>query len=123
MKTMSDYSIFCTEAQTRKALELGAPIEVREFIGGELDDDWCYDISTNYVCEIPTAEQMIGWLEEQGNISSISIETSENEIAWQWIIYFNDKSWLPWDAICNSRREATIAAIDAALEHLLNNEQ
>lgn len=26
MKTLSDYTIYCTESQTKKALELGAPI-------------------------------------------------------------------------------------------------
>ena len=65
MECISDYSIYCTEEQTKKVLELGAPINLR----------WLYEgiqfrkevnIEYGHYAEIPTAEEMVGWLEEQG---------------------------------------------------------
>lgn len=115
---MRRYTIYCTEEQTRKALKLGAPIfsvknaftskDIPHFnIGNE--KDWVLYI-------IPTAEQMIGWLEEQGLLVSIlyGYEVSDK---WAYDIdgeeYFDYKS-----GEYNSRKEATLAAIDAALEYL-----
>ena len=81
---MNRYTIYCTEEQTKKALELGAPLNCCYH-----NDDFQNTIkigSLHYV-EIPTAEQMLGWLEDN----------------------------------YESRKEATLAAIDAALEYLINN--
>lgn len=66
MKTISDYTIYCTPEQTKKALELGVPIEKKEI---QVCDNaknffWHDDFYYNY----PTAEEMIGWLEEQGTM-------------------------------------------------------
>lgn len=62
MKTISDYTIYCTPEQTKKALELGVPIEKKEI---QVCDNakhffWHDDFYYNY----PTIEQMIGFLEE-----------------------------------------------------------
>lgn len=46
---MEEYTIYCTEEQTKRALELGAPIKM--FLDG-MDN--------------PTAEQMIGFILESG---------------------------------------------------------
>lgn len=80
MKTISDYTLYCTEAQTRKALELGAPIMT--FGYPDLEDAKEEILKMNrqaelyqtenggiMVGQIPTAEQMIGWLEDKQGIS------------------------------------------------------
>lgn len=97
---MNRYEIRCTPEQTRKAIELGAPI--------------------------PTAEQMLGWLEEQGlhiNFDTTSEEDINNclIIKWEYFIYnkyhdiINDQYYeYP------TRKKAILAAIDAALEYLSN---
>lgn len=132
MKTMSDYILFCTPEQTKKALELGAPID-RIPIGGrdasrpsyftKSPDEEGYQECPAYY--IPTAEQMIGWLESQrmdmriandgsGYDWSISVRKTDS----RHCIYIKES-----DCFYNSRKEATIAAIDAALEYLTNNKK
>lgn len=66
---MNRYTIYCTEEQAKKALELGAPIETIRLQTGEnppIDSIYISQQFEHYY--IPTAEQMLGWLEEQGII-------------------------------------------------------
>ena len=70
---MNKYTIYCTEEQTRKAVELGAPIEL--YYGGEYESELIDGI--RYIT--PTAEEMIGWLEEQGDILNIDIHLYEDD--------------------------------------------
>lgn len=122
MDSINSYTINCTPEQTKKAFELGAPIETQEFVGDKLLADWCYDITTNFCYRIPTAEQMIGWQEEQGIIREICIFMIKN--TWTWDIIDKNDDFIergPTD-FC-SRKEATHAAIDAALEYLHNNKK
>lgn len=110
---MEQFKIYCTEDQARKAIELGAPIEYKEvtdFEGHLLD----YEI-----IDIPTAEEMIGWLEEQENIKEVCVCIIDS---WEYIISNRDKKpLLGFDY--NSRKEATLAAIDATLNYLVHNEK
>lgn len=114
---MNRYEIRCTEEQTRKAFALGAPIEIKEKCGKlnnsiilkESED--CYTLAI-----IPTVEQLIGWLEEHG----VTIEAVKCETCWfgrayndNDITFFNKGRFV-------SRKEASLAAIDAALEYLIN---
>lgn len=113
---MEEYTIYCTESQAKKALELGAPIEE---IG--------YNCQQGYIYEKVTAEQMIGWLEEQG----ISVKAmcfswcNENKPTWQVHAYQSTTNF--WDEIAfghsKSSKEATLAAIDAALDYLIKNKK
>lgn len=109
MEKISDYTITCTEEQTKKALNLGAPIEYKKF-------KYHY---RGLLCEkdeliIPTAEQMIGWLEEQEGFSNICVlKTMEGNYYGR--CYCNGNTLL--HQIFPSRKEATLAAIDAALEY------
>lgn len=112
--SMDRYTLFCTESQTKKAIELGAPIQYASIMDIRLSrfvntDKECY--------ALPTAEQMIYWLEDQELIESIEI--SKQMVTWTGYI------WLSMDRIklqsFNSRKEATLAAIDAALEYLKKN--
>lgn len=105
MKTISEYSIHCTPEQTRKALALGAQLEYSTD----------YSLLINGVpYEIPTAEEMIGWLEAQEGIHEVRV---------------NQNSCLEWYfCVCGqvenkfkTRKEATHAAIDAALKYLSEN--
>ena len=65
MESISDYSIYCTEEQTKKALELGAPINFRWLYHG-IPFHKEVNIEYGHYAEIPTTEEMVGWLEEQG---------------------------------------------------------
>lgn len=101
---MDNYTIRCSDEQTRKARKLGASLEYTYGNCG----------LKHYIN--PTAEQMIGWLETQG-ITSIEITFSE-ETKWKFEIF---GEIYDYDAPYFSRQEATIAAIDAALDYLIDN--
>ena len=115
---MEQYTIYCTEEQTNKALELGAPIEV----------DFQFNSKTAIINHkayiVPTAEQMIGWLERQGLviIDTIIVTHPIDGISW-----YGYKLIFPWQKEdyskikYDSRREATLAAIDAAFDYLSKN--
>lgn len=113
---MSDYSIYCTEEQTKKALELGAPINLR----------WLYEsipfrkeinIEYGHYAEIPTAEEMVGWLEDQG-INELHLVHVKD--GWMTCIFLKNDI-IPDEFTYKSRKEAILAAIDAALGYLIKN--
>lgn len=108
MGTISDYTIYCTEEQTNKALELGAtlkPYNAKGYV-----ESGC--------AEIPTAEQMIGFLEE--TLKEVSVRQSIIG-SWFYELYINPYELIEKNCGYISRREATLAAIDAALDYLINN--
>lgn len=100
---MNRYTIYCTREQTKKAFELGAPI-----------DHWGH--ISNLIA--PTAEQMIGWLDEKG----ITIEMAKCEIYWFARAYSDENTNFNKGRF-NSRKEAMFAAIDAALDYLMENKK
>lgn len=134
---MNRYKIPCTEEQTKKALELGAPILLlpEEFYTEE--EHFRMEIEGNnaYVI-LPTAEEMIGWLEDQGMFIDVSCDNSE----YVWSVWttigssnisfgdeFDSESFVPRSfvedndgVIISSRKEAILSAIGAALEYLTN---
>lgn len=110
---MDKYTIYCTEEQAKKALKLGAPIKIRPYVTQEKAIDFAY-VNSGIIFDCPTAEQMIGWLEEQG-ITSIEI-TFCKESKWKFEIF---GEIYDYGAPYSSRKEATIAAIDAALDYLI----
>lgn len=116
---MNRYVIRCTEQQTRKAFRLGAPIEIlpnyTEFRGFPFVK--CQD-GNERPCVPPTAEQMIGWLEEQGILIDIDTEWNKSVLVYVWDC--ENKSLIN-NVFHGSRKEATLAAIDAALDYLINN--
>lgn len=136
---MNRYTTYCTEEQTRKALKLGAPIlkfknaitrdDIPHFIEGEVMKDW-----TLFFC--PTAEEMLGWLEETYDLH-INIDYRRNyaddadgNIVDEWYYYcfflsIADNCFYGEDTLdeYSSRKEATLAAIDAALDYLENLKQ
>lgn len=117
---MNQYTIHCTEEQTKKALELGAQIvilpnytEYRVFPLVKCKD------GNERPCVIPTSEQMIGWLETQGLF--ITIDKSDGGHIF-YKIRKGNKYICEWNSF-SSRPEATLAAIDAALEYLINKKK
>lgn len=118
---MQNYTIHCTPEQTKKALELGAPIEIlsnyTEFRGFPFIK--CQDGNERpYVP--PTTEQMIGWLEEQEDIKEIFVTLQY--VTWCYAIILSNGSVIECKDSYDSRKEATRVAIDAALEYLVDND-
>lgn len=114
---MEKYTIYCTLEQMKNALELNAPILRRYIDNGQK----CFYIDLEsefppYI--IPTAEQMIGWLEEKG--INVVVEREYEHYIWKlWDGRCNilDMSELVW---YDTRDEATLTAIDAALKYLVD---
>lgn len=68
----------------------------------------------------PTAEQLIGWLEEQGILVSILYGYI---VRYKWTYDLDSKEYIDYKrGEFTSREEATIAAIDKALDYLTNKE-
>ena len=117
---MEQYTIYCTEKQINKALELGVPIEV----------DFQFNSKTVIINKkayiVPTAEQMIGWLERQRLVIIETLRVTHPIAGISWYSY---KLIFPWrkeeynEIKYNSRREATLAAIDAAFDYLSKNNE
>lgn len=126
---MEKYTTFCTEEQTRKALELGAPIRFKTLCHYDLQDgkfipypDLDIDINGEPILIPPTAEQMIGWLESHDSIFSIEITiVSIAKMEWRWRLFA--KGIYKTESLFSSPKEATLAAIDAALEYLSKNKK
>lgn len=107
---MNRYTTYCTAEQTKKALELGAPI-------GKI----CFALTDSWQDEIPTAEQMRGWLKDKG--CRISVYES-SRASWSFFIKYKtlEDEIALGDCIA-VEEEATLAAIDAALDYLSNNKK
>ena len=110
---MNEFTIYCSPEQTKKAINLGAPIEV------DFQFNFKTVIINNKAYIVPTAEQMLGWLEEQG-IHEIRLVHLKD--AWMFYIFL-DGNMLPDEYTYPTRKEVTLAAIDAALEYLNNNKK
>lgn len=121
---MDEFTIYCTEEQTKKARELGAPIEIKTI--EEAQKDWqgkAFFTGMATCAKLPTAEQMIGWIESFLTIQLL-IEKQMGESGTRYRIWVRDEC-KPFSDIIEmhnypTRKEATLAAIDAALEYLEN---
>lgn len=114
---MKEFTIPCSEEQTRRALTLGAPIESQEFTGGELETDWFAEGDKCY--HIPTSEQMMEWLRTKG----VRFYIAEFETSFYWNVTLDrgrDNKEHEWGARAIEYREAAKQAIDAALEFTLS---
>lgn len=130
---MNKYTIYCTEEQTKKAFELGAPIQTFGYPDlGEIKEKvlklnrqaelYTTDDGGLMVGQIPTAEQMIGWLEERG----IWIHFCKSNQRPELLSYSISKLNKPLKRVFiggefPSRKAATLAAVDAALDYLIKN--
>ena len=117
MKTIDKYTIYCTAEQTKKALELGAPIKSFENITTASANEGYYLDGTTLV-KLPTAEQMCGWLRRKG----FQIRAEEYDDYCVGRVFYHYK------LICaaggyGTYEEATLAAIDVALNYLIKKEE
>lgn len=119
---MNKYTIYCTEEQTKKALELGAPIvkiDTRDkmlIYGGNK----CYPIIADYPYAIPTTEQMVSWLEEQG--LRFTIQSKNEDVTFGFCLRDSKRTEvIDVKGGYNSRKGTMIAVIDAALKYLSDN--
>lgn len=101
---MKQFTIYCTPEQCEKALKLGAPITRVSHSLGEPFIPEC------------TAEQMIGWLEEQNLRVTLHVNCFDK---WCSRIYTSDVMLAFITSWFDTRQEATLAAIDAALDYLI----
>ena len=108
---MDKYTIYCTEEQTKKALELGAPIKYK----------YTLDNKERGKFEKPTASQMIGWLEEQEDIKEVFVTIEYTY--WHYAIILSNGRVIECEDSYDSRKEATLAIIDAALDYLIKNKK
>ena len=109
-KVMSDYSLYCTPEQTKKALELGAPITVNAI--------------TDEPMLIYTAEQMRGYLLKEHGIFPVVDMTNSVSFEYGFVSMLKmENNAKRFVGIYPSNEEATLAAIDAALEYLTNNKK
>lgn len=140
---MEQYSIYCTKEQTKLALELGAPIDEldnevalqdRMSLGvgipsfGRFDDYANEDEyphitiidveDVRYAYYIPTAEEMLGWLETQGIKININYSAFEDSLKFKIHKAEDFEYEISWGYHYTSRKEVTLAAIDAALDYL-----
>lgn len=120
---MKEFTIYCTEEQTRRAYELGARIErhvvfcegcVR--IGKTVNNERLYGIA-------PTAEQMCGWLRERG-LHAYAFPSNGNTGE----IYIGEVDELTNNGFAcllsteaKEPEQALLAAIDLALDYLSNS--
>lgn len=136
MGKISDYSIYCTEEQTKKAFELGAPLSVitaknekvieayKAFANGKRKNECTVldNFQESCGCHLianPTAEQMIGWLEKQG-LWEIQITRKWRYNGWYFYLYNSmGDDLVDFETTYLSRKEVTLAAIDAALNYLI----
>lgn len=146
---MNKYTIYCTKEQTSKALELGAPIyeldneeTMKERMSCEVGFNatfpscGCFDNYSNkeeypditiievegvkYAYVIPTAEQMQGWLTDKLGITTWQIRYLPccDESVYGYLIIGQDV--VLDNGLYKTSKEATLAAIDAALDYLTN---
>ena len=68
MKTISDYTIHCTEEQTKRAYKLGAPIN-KVFEALAEHSVYIEENGKVFYLEIPTTRQIRRWLDEEKHIN------------------------------------------------------
>jgi len=115
---MESYSNYCTEYQTKRANKLGAPL-MHSYRLRKPD--------LKIEIEVPTTQQMIGWLEDEKNIV-IDIDFFRDR-GYQPYIDYKDLSTKEFEIdyysrestpYYKTRKEAELAAIDTALDYLEN---
>lgn len=116
---MDEYKIYCTKSQICKALELGAPIEHSSIhYEGYNIIGYNEDYVSQMYAIIPTAEEMVGWLETQHVRAYAQPYTDDCDKKFKGKIHIISDITVK---ISKSRKVAILAAIDAALEYLEKN--
>lgn len=135
---MNKYRITCTQEQVRKAYSLGAPLMT--FGYGDLGDTKDEILRMNgqvevghtenggiLVAQTPTAEQMVGWLEDKMGVKDFCVcnyfdlDEGHSTEGFEWSFdngrYFQSQKEFP------TRQEATLDAIDNILDRLTSKQE
>lgn len=122
---MNKFTIYCSQEQTKRAYELGAPIEKSLGIShGVKTTSITPEHEGSFYGVIPTVEQMKGWLEEQHQIYlHIAPTTNGIDTNWLYTMLFDfghdEEIWHVDDShVYESRKDAMMDAIDEALKYL-----
>lgn len=117
---MLDYTIYCTSEQTKKALELGAPIVKVDSRDKHMIycRNMCYPRIADYPYAMPTTEQILNWFEDK----SLQVTIRFRGNSWYYDI-MSGYNVLSIGKDVSTRKEATLNAIDTALEYLINNQK
>lgn len=120
---MEQFETYCTEEQTKKAFELGAPLKqvFYNVVTKDALERYNLVLIDGKEYKIPTAGQMIEWLEKRGISEILVIKSSFVGKIWGFGISDQNGFITGNTKDLNSRKEATLAAIDASLEYLTNN--
>lgn len=118
---MRRFANYCTEEQTKKAFELDAPLIKCDSRDKRMMycDHLCYPRIADYPYVIPTTEEMVGWLEDQG----LHISIIYNDCTYKPEVRDMHDGFINKDEHLSSHKNATLAAIDAALEYLSKNKK
>lgn len=113
---MKQYTIYCTEEQARRAYKLGAPLQK---VNVETNNETpVVNFTLNgymYSFEIPTTQQMIGWLKTK-NIYVALNHISDGYSSWLKTIDTNEV--INNLGYCSDEKIAILNGIDAALDYL-----
>lgn len=134
MKTIDEYTIYCTEEQTKKAFMLGAPLITMRYdevfeSGPVIHFDRHKELKHlsknggSQCAYIPTAEQLIGWIDDQGIALDIHTYFKVDNGKIHHYQFTVTDSTRVFNGEYSSRKEATLAAIDAALDYLIKNKK
>jgi len=127
---MKQYTNYCTEKQTKRAYKLGAPIHIFECenkISKEafIETGRIVELEDNKLGDIPTTQQMLGWLETKGMYIEIIIAFTDDDAKNRWtrsFTLFDESSQIGEGIIYMSVYEAELEAIDEALDSLEKGE-
>lgn len=117
--TMNTYTIYCTNEQTKKALELGAPIVQYKAVYISENTPHCveYKDDVRVITTYPTAEQIICWLEEQGIFIHLNYIATYGYSS--WLTSIQDGKHLSENlGYVDTHKKAILNAIDFALNYL-----
>lgn len=118
---MKEYKIYCTDEQTQKAYNLDAPLEIASDVNKHTVLCRKRQYHTYAEIVIPTGEEMIGWLENHKNITAIEI----THFGSHWFAHVTTTT--PGCSLCmdcfQTRKEATLVAIDMALNYLIKQKE
>jgi len=120
---MKNYTNYCTEEQTKRAYKLGAPIRTFECDNKIARESFikrfdAIELEGIVMGDIPTTQQMIGWLREEKKIN-ITIRNFGNSYRYSVSTFINgmDVS-IYFENNYMGYKQAELEAIDVALNYL-----